>query len=618
MRPTENIKQMLKNLNFEADGQVHKRILDEALAAQAKTIAPAQPRAGVWRIIMKSRIMRYTAAAVVMIAAAASVIMMDKVVPVANALEQTMKAFDGLRFVHITLKNGKSEPREFWVKFDEREQVKSFRAYASDDPPSDGPKVFLWNDGKLSVWIKKDNKVITIHDTVRNLELLKLVKKCDPRTIVKELYQLESEGKVMITTSTPISKSQPLIITAKFLRLSNDPGREIVLYADQTTMLVNCATMKDPKEQYTVEFSDYNMAVDANFFTLNEVPRDADTFDLTRLGLKQDELGDNEVAVELARQFVQAIVDKDYKKVNKLCGGMFSDNYYSEQEKFKYRKIIRFEEPTVLDVTQQRMISVPCVAVANYGGGELILRTHILVGPAIRDEPNKTWIVLNGGRNNDKVEIIKDPTDITTTFMRNINAKLASLDINKSTAEDVTKVLGEPWAYRTQGKDLERNDLPEAYTIAYPGGFIINIYKDQVVQWGVQWLPGYVIPGFVLADSIQIGTTLDDVFKKLGPPAKKVDGFGDKSNKIMYEDNLIYANMNSNERKGFCFYTLNSNGEKIRIYLDDDVLYQNLRAAKGLCMYGKISNGKRIRILAKDNKVVSLFEYRTEPIKDIK
>jgi hypothetical protein len=36
MEPTENIKSLLKKLNFEADPQVHQRILDDALAVQAK------------------------------------------------------------------------------------------------------------------------------------------------------------------------------------------------------------------------------------------------------------------------------------------------------------------------------------------------------------------------------------------------------------------------------------------------------------------------------------------------------------------------------------------------------------------------------------------------------
>ena len=209
--------------------------------------------------------------------------------------------------------------------------------------------------------------------------------------------------------------------------------------------------------------------------------------------------------------------------------------------------------------------------------------------------------------------------EITKTFMKNINAKLASLDINKSTVADVISVLGEPWAYRFRGENyFKKENLPEAYTMSYPGGFIVNIYKNQVMQWGCQQTPGNEISGYMLSDSIRIGTTLDDVFEKLGSPVKVVEGFGTEDNKIMYEDNASYAEMNINERKGFCFSRYDDSGEEIKIYFDDNVLYKDIGGIKGICLYGTVSNGKRIRFSFMDNKVIAMYEYRTEPIGTIK
>jgi hypothetical protein len=69
MEPTEKIKRLLKKLNFEADAQVHQRILDDVLAAQAKTkiLNPAASTAGIWRTIMKSKITKFAVAAVVIV-----------------------------------------------------------------------------------------------------------------------------------------------------------------------------------------------------------------------------------------------------------------------------------------------------------------------------------------------------------------------------------------------------------------------------------------------------------------------------------------------------------------------------------------------------------------------
>jgi len=207
-----------------------------------------------------------------------------------------------------------------------------------------------------------------------------------------------------------------------------------------------------------------------------------------------------------------------------------------------------------------------------------------------------------------------DPTDTTATFMKNISAELASLDINRSMVADVIAVLGEPWAYRSRRKDLEKDNLPELYAMDYPGGVVVSIYDNQVMLWGCQQIPGYEIPGYVISDSIQIGTTLDDVFEKLGSPTKVVEGYDGEGNKAMYEDNASYVNMNIKERSGFCFFQYDRNGEKVRFYYDDNVLYKGTGKMKGSCLYGTVSNGKRIRILSKDNKVGSLFEYRTEPL----
>jgi len=585
----------------------------------------------IWKIIMKSRITKLAAAAVIIIIVVLSITVLDKSIPSAYALEQTMKAYKGLRFVHIKdFREGESEPQEFWVELDEQEQVKRFRASLPAWAEREGPMVGVWSEGKLQIWGKNENVLATKHTDSLGLEILNIVKNFDPRSVVKELHQLETEGKVEIRTNEPKLKSEPIIITAKILSPISDAGNQLVLSVDQNTKLVTRVVFNKPKDfdgyQHSWEFSDYNIAVDESFFTLSEVPENARRlgvtrydrearYDPTEIGLAQDKRGDNEIAVELARQFVQALIDKDYDKAGKLCGGIPADT----AEKLEwlvgnrtYKKILCIEQPTISANSSTKAINVSCVVAANCGGTVLVMRTNISVEPYMAD--SNRWVVDCNDIDKEPLVITADPTDTTATFMKNINTKLTSLDINKSTADDVIAVLGEPWAYRFRGKDLEEDNLPEVYSMDYPGGFMVSIYKNQVMLWGCQQIPGHEIPGYIFSDSIQIGTTLDDVFKKLGSPAKVVEGFGGEDNKIMYEDNTSYVNMNINERKGFCFFQYDSNGEKIKLYLDDNVLYKGTGKTKGTCLYGTVSNGKRIRISSKDNKVVSLHEYRTEPL----
>ena len=633
MRPTEKIKTFFAKSKVKVNSEFDDKILSDVFTIyeKSKINTPADLWPGIWRIIMKSKITKFAVAAVMIIVAVLLVTVLDKSTLSAYALEQTMKAYEGLRFVHIKdFKDGESEPTEFWVELDEQEQVKRVRASLPVWAEREGPMVAVWNDCKFHIWVEKENLLVTKHAESFGLEMLELVKKCDPISVVKELRQLEVEGKVEIKTSKPELKSEPIVITAKSLPQSNDV-EQIVLFVDQNTKLVTRAVINKPKSgyQHSWEFSDYNIAVDESFFTLSEVPENAERlrvvkydrearYDQTEIGLVQDKLGDNEIAVELARQFVQALIDKDYDKAGKLCGGIPADNAEKlEQlvENRTYKRILRIEQPAKDANSSTNAFNVPCVVAANCKGTVLVMRTNISVEPYIAD-PNR-WVVDCNGIYKERMVITADPTDTTATFMKDINIKLASLDINKSTAADVIAVLGEPWAYRFQNKDLEKNNLLENYTMDYPGGFIVSIYKNQVMLWGCQQIPGHEIPGYVFSDSIQIGTTLDEVFKKLETPAKVIEGFGGEDNKIMYEDNISYANMNINERKGFCFYRYDSNGKEIKLYFDDNVLYKDFRKTKGLCFYGTVSKGKRIKLLFMDNKVISIHEHRTEPIKNI-
>jgi len=606
--------------------------IDAADLGQSGKIQKLKNKLFVRRLIM-NRFTKFAAAAVIIIALVLSITLLDKSIPSAYALEQTMAAYDGIRYIHIKdFKDGESEPKEFWVELDEQERVKSFRASLPAWAEREGPMIAVWNDGKFQIWGKRDNVLFTKHAESFGLEILNLVKQCDPRFMVKDLHQLETEGKVEIKTSEPELKSEPIVITAKYLPQINDAG-QIVLYIDQNTKLVTRAVINKPKDfdgyQHSWEFSDYNIAIDESFFTLSEIPENVKRsrvarydrtarYNLTEIGLAQDKLGDNEIAVELARQFIQAVIDKEYDKAGKLCGGIPADNAEKLEQLIankSYKKILCIEQPTRPVNCSTQALIVPCVLVAKNLRNlrVFVIRENIRVEPYMAD-PNR-WVVDGNSIYKERLVITADPTDTTSTFLKNINSKLALLDINKSTADDVIAVLGEPWSYRFEHKDLEKDNLPETYTMTYPGNFIVSIHKNQVMEWGSEQIPGYVF-----SDSIQIGSTLDDVLKEIGPSAKIVEGFDDgrhgKKN-ILYEDNVIYQNMNINERKGFCFHWYDSNGEKIKVYLDDNVLYQNMNGTKGLCFYGTISKGKRISLIFVDNKVFWLHEYRAEPIKTI-
>ena len=68
MRPAEDIKRLIKNLTDRTSAQMDERVLKDVLSAleeSEKTSALTEPN--IWRIIMRSRITKLAAAAVIAI-----------------------------------------------------------------------------------------------------------------------------------------------------------------------------------------------------------------------------------------------------------------------------------------------------------------------------------------------------------------------------------------------------------------------------------------------------------------------------------------------------------------------------------------------------------------------
>ena len=69
MRPTEKTENAVKKMNFSAGAELREQILNDAIKAHEQTkTQSASDKPDIWRIIMKSRITKLAAAAVIVIA----------------------------------------------------------------------------------------------------------------------------------------------------------------------------------------------------------------------------------------------------------------------------------------------------------------------------------------------------------------------------------------------------------------------------------------------------------------------------------------------------------------------------------------------------------------------
>lgn len=113
----------------------------------------------IWRIIMKSSITKLAAAAVIIAAVALSIIVIDKLTSDAYALDQTVKAFKNVRFIHLVRRDETAQVKdERWIELGmDGRQVR----YRQDTPPY---SFLVVEDGNSTAEYHHDKKTVVIYD----------------------------------------------------------------------------------------------------------------------------------------------------------------------------------------------------------------------------------------------------------------------------------------------------------------------------------------------------------------------------------------------------------------------------------------------------------------------
>ena len=348
MRPAENIEKLLKNINIDTNAKTDNSVLGDVIEAFEKSKGKKTSATGqnIWRIIMKSPITKLAAAAVIVLAVVFSMTIFDKSVPTAYAFEQTIQASHSVQYLHIRAitPSHEDQPVEFWVEFAQDGQPKNMRLNLPDwMAPGDGPREVIWKDGKKQEWLREKNILTTAEDEASADQVRKMIENLDPKLAVTRLQEKQEQGKVELEINEPADKAEPIIVTATSTKEDDSSFQRTVLYIDQATRLVNAIELyklSNGEYEYMkkLEFYDYNQPVDAKMFMFKDVSDDAEHIDLMTIGLAQGNLSNEEIAVEVVRQFLEALIARNYDKASKLFPGVPADEI---KEMFGEINIIR-------------------------------------------------------------------------------------------------------------------------------------------------------------------------------------------------------------------------------------------------------------------------------------
>lgn len=371
MRPADDIKRFIDKAAVSTRPQADKAVLDTVLTAQKKAIdqvsAPTKP--SLRSIVMRSPFTKLAAAAVIAIAAVLFLALWDRSIPSAYALEQTLEANRGIRYLHLKFfAPGQDEPREGWIEFGDDGQARNVRAYMPGwASPVDGPRVIVWKNGTVQMWLQKQNRVVTLKADNPQQELNAMMRELNPRLALARINELKAQGKVEVTIDEPSDKTQPIKVTATYTADSDYPGRRSVLFVDSTTKLLNTMELYQLKDgQYSlkgrIELPEYNQPIDPRMFDLtSQAPADAERYDLGSmdLGLAQGQLSDAEVATAVVRQFFEALIARDYATASRFLPPYGADALQQQYGAVKLLRIVSVG-PAAPTGSPSREIVVPC------------------------------------------------------------------------------------------------------------------------------------------------------------------------------------------------------------------------------------------------------------------
>ncbi len=392
--------------DFEKWKEQHLKAVEmlTSRAGRGKRISAGPLNTG--RIIMKSPITKLAAAAVIIIAVVLSINIWDKSIPAAYAIEQTIQANHTVYYLHIQdfSSEHKDEPKEFWVECDKFGQVENARIHFPEwASPDDGAKVIVWKQNKVQVWFKRKNTVFIAQDKTTADRMLKLIEECDPRRAVERLYKQQAQGEVKIEIEEPSDKAKPIIVTATYLPESSSPNKRVVMLVDQATKLVMAAEfyqLKDGEYQYigVQEYYDYNQPIEAKMFTLDgEVPDDVMRIDQTiqEVGLEQGDLSNEEIAIEVARQFFEALIAEDYAKAGRLMEGIPADTLQRNLGSIKFLRIISIGPAGPHPNPKTRGLVVPCIVEVEKDGQISEWKLDRLGIRQVFNQPGR-WTIFGG------------------------------------------------------------------------------------------------------------------------------------------------------------------------------------------------------------------------------
>jgi len=336
MRPADKkIEKLINNLNDQTRPELDAKILDKCFT-ELNTPKSQHPTKGpnIWSIIMHSKITKPIAAAIILIAGFLSLTIFNNTVPQAYAFEDTIKAHNSIRWLHVresyAFSSGAPRTSDIWLECDAQGTIIKMRFQSDEVGEPIGPLIFTGNPENSEALLARHHLRLTgygkIGPNVSNVFLRYDISELDPKFIFGQLQERHDQGEVVVDIFEPDGQEESIVITVTYPQGNRSHMWKKVIYVESKTKLISKIEKYENRSQgfelrKTFEFFDYNQPIEENMFTLDQdVTAHTRTINLSEkeAGLPQDNMTDKEIAEKVTRDFFEAVINKDYDRAGQF------------------------------------------------------------------------------------------------------------------------------------------------------------------------------------------------------------------------------------------------------------------------------------------------------------
>jgi tetratricopeptide (TPR) repeat protein len=307
MKPAENIKKLIKKLNVTPDSENHNKTLNDALAALEKTKhkTPAPAGANIWRIIMKSKITKLTAAMAAIIIIGFTISLINYSVTPDYAIEQTIEAMRSINSIHAYCTDWDGSKGELWVQINPETGREEYHCY-------DIGNILSVATPDVTYYYYKDENLVKIREGYSTTSDVRISHLFEDLVAWVELY----DGKLDIHSQFNEDFQKKVVIVNISIPAQKGIGeKEIVILIDPLTKLpINLEAIKSAPGQgvKSVERFEYNMTIPEGMFEY-DIPE----------GAKIVYMKDQECAQKIFEKAKTALAGGEYSKSIELFKEVF-------------------------------------------------------------------------------------------------------------------------------------------------------------------------------------------------------------------------------------------------------------------------------------------------------